>query len=192
MLLNDRARFDLARRLRGSEGAPIGEVFSFLSGLYFRAKLLYGLTFGNPPPGVPPTLVITPGDGLLPPWEPVTVELLRAYAAVRIDLRDDRYRAPLERDTFQLAETIARNEETCDVVLLGSVATDKYSGVLGRIFGSLRFPAQFVGRGDMSRGGLLLRCVDAHQELDYVPFAGAVRHGPRPAKLEKRPRRNQT
>jgi hypothetical protein len=191
MLFNERARFDLAVRLRGTEGAPIGEVFSFLSGLYFRAKLLYALTFGNPPPGLPPALVITPGQGLRPPWDPLTVELLREYAAVRIDLRDERYRVPLERDAKALAETIRRRRVRCDVVLLGSVATDKYSGVLAAIFELLRFPSQFVGRGDMSRGGLMLRCVDARQELDYVPFAGSVRHGPRPARLEKRIRRER-
>ena len=39
------------------------------------------------------------------------------------------------------------------------------------------------GRGDMSRGGLMLRCADSGDELDYVPIAGAVRHGPRPPKL---------
>jgi hypothetical protein len=189
MLFNERAGFDLARRLRGTEGAPIGEVFSFLSGLYFRAKLLYALAFGNPPPGLSPALVITPGQGLRPPWDALTLEVLRAYAAVRIDLRDERYRVALERDAKQLAETIRRGRARCDVVLLGSVATDKYSGVLAAEFESLRFPSQFVGRGDMSRGGLMLRCVDARQELDYVQFAGAVRHGPRPARLEKRTRR---
>jgi hypothetical protein len=72
-------------------------------------------------------------------------------------------------------------------VLLGSVASDKYVDLLLDVFGPrLLFPATFVGRGDMSRGGLLLRCVDAGKELDYVPVAGAVRHGPRPPKLQPR------
>ena len=47
-----------------------------------------------------------------------------------------------------------------------------------------RFPAAFVGRGDMSRGGLMLRCVLRNEELEYVPIAGAVRRGKRPPKLE--------
>jgi hypothetical protein len=47
------------------------------------------------------------------------------------------------------------------------------------------FPSEFVGRGDMSRGGLLLRCARAGGELTYTPAAGAVRHGPRPPRLEK-------
>jgi hypothetical protein len=55
---------------------------------------------------------------------------------------------------------------------------------LTEVFGArLRFPTEFVGRGDMSRGGLLLRCVGAGEELTYVPVEGAVRHGPRPPKL---------
>ena len=35
----------------------------------------------------------------------------------------------------------------------------------------------------MSRGGLMLRCVDNGLELDYVPIAGAVRQGKRPPRL---------
>ena len=70
------------------------------------------------------------------------------------------------------------------VTLLGSIASDKYVDVLLGVFGErLTFPAEFVGRGDMSRGGLLLRCVRERQELAYVPLAGAVRHGPRPPRL---------
>ena len=72
----------------------------------------------------------------------------------------------------------------CEVVLLGSIASGKYVDLLMPIFGErLVFPPHFVGRGDMSRGGLMLRCVDAGLELDYVPLAGAVRHGQRPPKL---------
>jgi hypothetical protein len=52
--------------------------------------------------------------------------------------------------------------------------------------GRLLFPAEFVGRGDMSRGGLMLRCVDERAELTYVPVRGAVRRGMRPPKLPPR------
>ena len=48
----------------------------------------------------------------------------------------------------------------------------------------LRFPADFVGRGDMSRGGLLLRAVRAGVELEYTPVATAVVRGRRPPRLE--------
>ena len=69
-------------------------------------------------------------------------------------------------------------------MLLGSVASPKYTDILTGIFGSrLRFPLAFVGRGDMSRGGLLLRRAQEGTELDYVPIAGAVLHGARPPKL---------
>jgi len=71
-----------------------------------------------------------------------------------------------------------------EIVLLGSVASDKYVDPLLGVFGErLVFPPSFVGRGDMSRGGLLLRCVRSGEELTYVPVKGAVRHGPRPPRL---------
>ena len=44
------------------------------------------------------------------------------------------------------------------MVLLGSIATAKYVEPLLGIFAQrLMFPSSFVGRGDMSRGGLMLR-----------------------------------
>jgi hypothetical protein len=69
-------------------------------------------------------------------------------------------------------------------VLLGSIASPKYVDVLLDIFGNrLRFPRDFVGRGDMSRGGLLLRRAREGVELEYARIAGAARHGARPPKL---------
>ena len=71
-------------------------------------------------------------------------------------------------------------------MLLGSIATGKYVDTLTATFGErLLFPEEFVGRGDMSRGGLMLRCAASGMELKYVPALGATRHGPRPAKLPK-------
>lgn len=49
MLLRPQAGFDLARRL-GEEGIPSGELFTFLSNLYFRGKLAYASAFADPPP----------------------------------------------------------------------------------------------------------------------------------------------
>ena len=49
IVMSERASFDLAVRLRRREGAPIGEVFAFMSGLYFRGKLAYGRAFALPP-----------------------------------------------------------------------------------------------------------------------------------------------
>jgi hypothetical protein len=71
-----------------------------------------------------------------------------------------------------------------ELVLLGSIASPKYVDVLLGVFGDrLLFPREFVGRGDMSRGGLMLRAVQAGEELDYARVAGAVRTGRRPPKL---------
>jgi hypothetical protein len=70
-------------------------------------------------------------------------------------------------------------------VLLGSVATEKYVTPLTQVLGDrLYFPLAFVGRGDMSRGGLLLRCARTREPLDCVPVLGAVRHGPKPPRLD--------
>ena len=178
MLLREAASFPLARAVRSEAGAPVGEVFSFLSGLYFRGKLAYARAFADR------ALVITPDRGLIPPETAVRVDDLRAMAAVPIDLREPRYRGPLERDAAALA---GRRGE---VVLLGSVASGKYVDVLVGLLGArLLFPVDFVGRGDMSRGGLLLRCARAGAELAYVPVAGAVLRGPRPPRLPPLPRR---
>src|SRR5262245_20223897 len=188
LLTSPRAAFPLALRLQSRGGAPLGEVMSFLSGLYFRGKLAYGLTFATPPtPRCPGVLVITPDRGLLPPDMPITLDALRASARVDIPERNPTYRMPLETSARALARRVGRHGE---VVLLGSIASDKYTAVLSDVFGSrLRFPADFVGRGDMSLGGLLLRCVRAGQELPYVPLHGAIRHGQRPPRLTPLSRR---
>jgi hypothetical protein len=205
ILLRPEAAFPLAVRLRSPGGAPLGAVFSFLSGLYFRGKLTYANRFAAPgtaaPEGGPPSTaspaaaapvapaagvvrVITTCRGLLPPDQPVTPDDLRALAAVAIDPTDARYIEPLAADARALSDSAPEAR----VVLLGSVATGKYIAPLLEVFGDrLVFPAAFVGRGDMSRGGLLLRAAADGQELDYVPVAGAARRGTRPARLSPRP-----
>jgi hypothetical protein len=182
---SERATFDLAARLRNG-GAPLGEVFSFISGLYFRGKLAYARAFSRAPKGISGAYVITACGGLIPEETMITLEQLAAISAASIDCRDKRYRVPLERDAQILAGALPKRAE---VVLLGSVATSKYVEPLLGIFGQrLMFPAEFAGRGDMSRGGLMLRCARAGVQLTYVPVATAVRHGPRPPKLPKLPR----
>jgi hypothetical protein len=180
MIMSERAEFDLARRLRSMDPPTLGEVFSFLSGLYFRGKLAYAKSFAASS-GV---LVITPNRGLLPVDLPVSLADLRTFAKVDIHQDDPRYRKPLERDIRNLVRQLGAEG---DVVLLGSIATGKYVDVLMKNFGErLLFPAEFVGRGDMSRGGLLLRCAVDGCELNYIPVAGAIRKGKRPPKLEPR------
>ena len=183
VLLNESATFALAERLRSPAGAPLGEVFAFLSGLYFRGKLAYAARFGRVPDRGDSSLVITTDRGLVAPSESVRRDDLLAFAQVDIASGDDRYSAPLRRDVAALA---ARVPGDVEVVLLGSIATGKYVDILVETFGQrLVFPSDFVGRGDMSRGGLLLRCVAEEHELSYQPVVGAVRHGKRPPKLER-------
>ena len=184
MVLSERAQFDLAKRLRSKEGATIAEVFTFLSGLYFRGKIAYAQTFASSQNGSSGVFVITPTRGLLDAKATITLRALREFAEVEIDEADPRYRKPLERTVRRLARQTGRRSE---IVLLGSIATGKYVDILLEIFRDrLRFPADFVGRGDMSRGGLMLRCVQDREELRYISVAGAVRNGKRPPKLTPR------
>jgi hypothetical protein len=190
MLMRAGAAFPLAQRVRQPAGAPLGEVFSFVSGLYFRGKLVYARSFAAPPPGVAGVLVITPDRGLVVPETAVTVADLEAMAGVDIHLDNRAYRDPL---TSSAALHAAALPADATVVLLGSVATAKYADVLGASYGDrLRFPAEFAGRGDMSRGGLMLRCVDERRELSYVRLGDAPRRGPRPPKLAPCRRRAQS
>jgi len=183
-LLDPRADFELAQRVRGA-GAPLGEVMSFCSSLYFRGKLGYAQRFAAPPPGCPGVLVITSDRGLVAPETVITRADLRAFARVPIDVGERRYAEPLRDHASRLGAGLPRGAE---VVLLGSIATPKYTDVLLGAFGRrLRFPPAFVGRGDMSRGGLLLRAARAGVELDYAPVDGAQRRGRRATKLAELP-----
>ena len=175
--MSPRAKFDAAKMYQSPEGVPIGLAFAFMSALYFRGKLAYARHFA---PGH--ILVITPTRGLQSPETLVSDKLLKEFARVDVDSDDRRYRKPLDRDLRLLAAQLSLNTR---VVLLGSIATGKYVDALTAALGPrLHYPSAFVGRGDMSRGGLLLRCVTANEELEYVPLtASAPRHGARPPKL---------
>jgi hypothetical protein len=173
-VLSPRATFDVAARLR-TGGVPIGELFAHMSGLYFRGKITYARRFGR-------AFVITPDEGLVSAECVVTPAILVRFRGAEIALENPSYRIPLERTAHELASSVDGDTE---FVLLGSVASDKYVQVLTGAFGGrLVFPTAFVGRGDMSRGGLLLRAAAASQELEYAPVLGAVRRGARPPKLE--------
>ena len=180
LLLSPRANFSLAWDFQ-QKGAPVGDLFQFASGLYFRGKLAYARAFGRAPLGGFGALAIVPGRGLMNVDEMITVDQLKAMAQVPVDLDDERYRMPLERDARVLARLLGKSGEA---VLLGSIATGKYVDIIESHFdGRLRFPCDFVGRGDMSRGGLMLRCVLHRKELEYIPIAGATRHGKKPPRL---------
>jgi hypothetical protein len=173
MLVHPDAAFGLAQRVRSPEGAPLGEVFSFLSGLYFRGKIAYAHRFARPPGVLPAALVITPDRGLLPPDTPIGADDLSRFAAVAIDLSDPRYSRPLELHVRRLADAAPAH---CSFVLLGSIATSKYLELLLSSLGDrLCFPEPFLGMGDMQRGALLLRSAEQGVELPYTRAAGAVR-----------------
>ena len=147
-----------------------------MSGLYFRGKLAYAERFGR-------ACVITPTRGLQPPTMPFTLRLLREFAVGDVSLDNPVYRKALERDAGKIANTLTPDAQ---VVLLGSVASGKYVDILLPILGDrLRYPTSFVGRGDMSRGGLMLRSAASGDELEYGPLTAGTRpRGPRPPKLD--------
>jgi len=181
-LLSNNSRSELAQRLRGA-GAPLQEVFSFMSTLYFRGKLMYARRFSNPPTGLPGILIITPSRGLMLPESTVILAEMADISLVRVSHTSPDFRDPLERDARLLSEQVGSSAE---VVLLGSIATLKYVEPLLGILGTrLVCPCDFVGRGNMSRGGLLLRCCRENRELKYIPVANALLHGPKPRKFTK-------
>ena len=177
-LLREGSTMALAVRLAAGT-LTLGEAFTFMSGLYFRGKMAYAQAFGR---HTPPALVITPTRGLLPPDTLVTADLIREFAEVDVDADNARYRRPLARSLSALTGTLTADAR---VVLLGSIATGKYVDVLTNALGQrLYFPTDFVGRGDMSRGGLMLRSAASGVELAYAPLCpDARRHGARPPKL---------
>jgi len=188
LLLRPEAASATAQRLRDGT-LTLGEAFAFMSGLYFRGKLTYARAFGRDGTGASiPPLVITPTRGLLSGETVFTPRLLREFAAVDIATAGARYLRPLERDLEALAARLSPDDV---VVLLGSVASGKYVDVLAKwLERRLRYPTSFVGRGDMSRGGLLLRSAAALEELEYEVLVGGSRpRGPRPPKLPPVPRR---
>lgn len=179
-LLSGRSETHLAQKLKSPEGAPLGEVFSYISALYFRGKIAYANAFARPPEGRGGVFVITPCAGLISPEKRISPEDLRRFAATDLDCRNEEYSNPLIRDLEALH---AASPETL-FILLGSISTKKYMEPLYSILGDrLRYPETFVGRGDMSRGGLMLRCVRSGCELEYVRYDGSVPRGKRPARL---------
>ncbi|HKV49254.1 MAG TPA: hypothetical protein VJN69_14260 [Candidatus Acidoferrales bacterium] len=166
ILLREAAKFDLATRVRVN-GAPIGEVFSFISGLYFRGKLAYATAFSETAKARHSILIITATRGLVAPHVIIDVGGLVEMASVPISCSDPRYRAPLERDLAKLARRVGKSAE---VILLGSIATPKYLEPISKMFGErLLIPSGFVGRGDMSRGAMMLRAVRSMVPLAYAP-----------------------
>lgn len=167
MLLNPEARFDLARRLRSPQGAPLGEVFTFISGLYFRGKMAYAERFGHAS-CTPASYVMTAGGGLCTLEAPVTLARLEGWQQVSVSEHNPHFTSPLIRQVCELSDRLGAGAR---FVLLGSLASRKYTVPLSEALGSaLHFPPRLTGLGDMSRGSLLLRCVATDDELDYAPL----------------------
>jgi hypothetical protein len=187
MLTRPAATFELARQVQIG-AATLGDVFTFCSGLYFRGKLTYACRFAAPPPGIPGVQVITPTRGLLGPETMIGARELAEFSEVAVDSAEPRFTHALRVSALALAAV-----DGCEVVLLGSVATGKYLDTLRPIFGDrLRFPVEFLGRGDMSRGALLLRSVVAGQELSYAPAPSPPLRKRRPPSVTKlRPARSK-
>ena len=167
MLTRPEATFELARQVRIG-AASLGEVFAFCSGLYFRGKLAYASHFAEPPEGISGAQIITPSRGLVAAETLVGLRDLFEFAEIPVHPKELRFTDPLKR-SVQAMSALASSE----VILLGSVATGKYTETLLPILGQrLLFPADFAGRGDMSRGALLLRSVATGRELRYIPVIG--------------------
>jgi hypothetical protein len=170
-LLQGSSRFELSLRLQSSQ-ASLGEIFSFVSGLYFRGKLAYASQFARPPVGISGVRIITSSSGLLPPEYLATLDWLRATTESSIDPENPQYRDPLIRDAQLICGALP---QAARVVLLGSIATPKYVAPLLEVLGHrLYYPLDFAGRGDMSRGSLLLRCTRENRELSYA-ILGPIR-----------------
>jgi hypothetical protein len=170
-LLQGTSRFELSLRLQSSQ-ATLGEIFSFVSGLYFRGKLAYASQFARPPVGISGVRIITSSSGLLPPEYLATLDWLRATTESSIDPENPQYRDPLIRDAQLICGALP---QAARVVLLGSIATPKYVAPLLEVLGHrLYYPLDFAGRGDMSRGSLLLRCTRENRELSYA-ILGPIR-----------------
>jgi hypothetical protein len=174
MLMRPGATFELARQVQIG-AASLGEVFAFCSGLYFRGKLAYACHFAGPSEGIPAVQIITPSRGLVAAETLVGLRDLCEFAEVQVHPKEPRFTEPFNHSLHSMTAL-----DSFEVILLGSVATGKYIDTLLPVLGErLLFPADFAGRGDMSRGALLLRSVAADQELSYVPVSPAPRRSAR-------------
>src|SRR5687768_253152 len=89
-VLSPNASFALAAALRSQQGARLGDLFSFVSGLYFRGKLTYARRFAAPPELTHPVIgsgihIITANAGLRGPDTFITRAAMLAFADGEVD-----------------------------------------------------------------------------------------------------------
>jgi hypothetical protein len=109
MLFEPVTMFPVAAAIRAPDGASIGGVFSFLSGLYFRGKLAYAEAFARPPAKLAfGVFVITTNQGLVSASTRVALDDLARFAEVDIGYASEPFRAPLQRATRRLRGLSAR------------------------------------------------------------------------------------
>ena len=136
LVFNPQADFPVARQLKAG-GAPLGELFSVVSSLYFRGKVAYATAFAHPPQDHPGALVITPGDGLCFLHEPVTLNGCGAGRRFRSMRKSAVHRSALA----SRAALLRAHGATTRFVLLGSVASGQCVDPLVRVLGErLLFP----------------------------------------------------
>jgi hypothetical protein len=179
LLLNRVAAFPRAVAFR-REGLALAEVFAFASALYFRGKIAYARRFAGAGDSI---RVITSNRGLMDPDAVIRPADLRGFGRTDIAAGDPRFSEPLRRDARAIRRRLGADGPA---ILLGSIATSKYRDVLLEVFDDrLLFPREVVGRGDMSRGGLLLRAAREGVELECVPVKGAAVTGRRARKISE-------
>jgi hypothetical protein len=156
------------------EGAPLGEVFTFLSGLYFRGKLEYARRFASEEAGGA-IHIITMTDGLMSPDRIISTADLDRFA--QCEEGSVASRQTLEQSARAVRDACSPH---ADVVLLGSVGTGKYADVLLPIFGDrLLFPRDILHIGQLARGALFLRHAREGNELEYHAVSEIERAGRR-------------
>jgi hypothetical protein len=89
-ILDPASAAPLAAALGSREGAPLGDVFAFISGLYFRGKLTYARAFAHTGGVLDPVVgsgvqIITVNAGLCGSQTRITRADIRAFARGAID-----------------------------------------------------------------------------------------------------------
>lgn len=180
-ILDGSSRAPFMEALRGGDRVSIGDVYESISSLYYRGKRAYARRFGQPSGDA---LVITSTRGLMPDSALVGLDDLHELAGMELGPDNLAYVSALKRSAVVLREDLGVAGQA---VLLGSLASAKYLEPLVEVLGDrLHVPLAFVGRGDMSRGGLMLRCVADGVELTYGRASILKRRGPRPPRLGTR------